>query len=84
MYVIMVAELVNSCVAGALLSRPQEASDTVPPIVGSAMLAYAESKEAVLQRLKEDLYTKEDVWDWDKVQIWPFRSAVRTGMEGMR
>lgn len=69
---------------GAILSRPQEPTDKVPPISGSAMLAYAESKDAVLKRLKEDLYTTENVWDWDKVQIWPFRSAVRTGMEGMR
>lgn len=70
--------------AGALLSRPQEPADKVPPIAGSAMLACAESKEEVLKRLKEDLYTTENVWDWDKVQIWPFRTAIRTGMEGMR
>lgn len=53
-----------------------------PPIIGSAMLAYAESKEEVLEKLKNDVYSKEEVWDWDRVQIWPFRSAIRTGLHG--
>ena len=35
------------------------------------MLAQAESKEAVLEVLKEDTYYKSGVWDWDKVQIYP-------------
>lgn len=51
-----------------------------PPIIGSVMLAHAESKEEVLRKLKEDVYTKEEVWDWDKVQIYPFRSAIRSGL----
>ncbi|KAF2461588.1 hypothetical protein BDY21DRAFT_278283 [Lineolata rhizophorae] len=48
-----------------------------PKIKGSAMLAWAESKEAVMTKLKNDVYTKNEVWDWDKVQIFPFKSAVR-------
>lgn len=42
-----------------------------PKIKGSIMLALAESKEDVLKALKEDLYFKEGVWDWNKVQIHP-------------
>lgn len=38
-----------------------------PKIKGSVMLAYAESKEEVMQALKEDVYFKENVWDEDKV-----------------
>ena len=34
---------------------------------GSVMLALAESKEEVVKALKEDVYYKSDVWDWDKV-----------------
>jgi uncharacterized protein len=45
-------------------------------MAGSAMLAYAETKEEVLEKLKADIYSKEEVWDWSKVQIWPFRSAI--------
>ena len=40
-------------------------------IKGSIMLAFAKSKEDVLGALQEDIYFKEGVWDWDKVQIHP-------------
>lgn len=40
-------------------------------------MAYAESKEEVVKVLKEDAYTENDVWDWEKVEIYPFRTAVR-------
>ncbi|KAI4122104.1 MAG: hypothetical protein LQ347_006624 [Umbilicaria vellea] len=46
-------------------------------INGSVMLALAESKEEVLQALKRDIYCTSGVWDWDKVQIHPFKTAVR-------
>ena len=42
-----------------------------PKIKGSIMLALAESKEDVLKVLQKDLYFKEGVWDWNKVQIHP-------------
>ena len=35
------------------------------------MLACADSKENVLKALHEDIYSKEGVWNWDKVQIYP-------------
>lgn len=38
------------------------------------MLAWAESKEEVLRALKEDVYSKSGVWNWDKVQIHPVRT----------
>jgi uncharacterized protein len=65
---------------GAYFSEVPKEGQNPPPIIGSAMLAYAESKEAVLEKLKQDIYTKSGVWDWDKVQIYPFRSAVRTAL----
>jgi hypothetical protein len=37
-------------------------------IEGSAMVAYASSKEEVLERLKEDIYAKSGVWDFSKVR----------------
>lgn len=42
-----------------------------PKIKGSIMLAFAESKEDVLKALQEDVYFKEGVWNWNKVQIHP-------------
>jgi hypothetical protein len=61
------------------MSKPPVEGET-PPIIGSAMLAYAETKEEVIESLKNDIYSKEGVWDWDKVQIWPFRSAIRSDL----
>ena len=45
--------------------------EATPKIKGSIMLAVAESKEEVLRALQEDVYFKESIWDWNKVQIYP-------------
>lgn len=42
-----------------------------PKIKGSLMLAFAESKDDVLEALQEDIYYKEGIWDWKNVQILP-------------
>ncbi|RKF62029.1 putative ycii-related domain protein [Erysiphe neolycopersici] len=47
-------------------------------IQGSAMIARASSREEVLKRLKEDIYAQENIWDFEKVQIYPFKCAFRT------
>ena len=38
---------------------------------GSVMLALANSREEIITALKEDIYSTSDVWDWDRVQIYP-------------
>jgi hypothetical protein len=30
--------------------------------------------------LKRDVYVTDGVWDWDKVQIIPFKSALRKAL----
>ncbi|MCJ1289759.1 hypothetical protein MMC34_001292 [Xylographa carneopallida] len=52
------------------------AASTPPPIKGSVMLARAASAEEVLAQLQEDVYAAE-VWDLDRVQIIPFKTAVK-------
>lgn len=44
-------------------------------INGSAMLAFAATAEEVLEKLKGDIYAKNNVWDFSKVQIFPFVPA---------
>jgi len=44
---------------------------------GSAMIAVAESEEAVIEQLKKDVYAENDVWDFSKIQIYPFKGAFR-------
>jgi len=59
---------------GAMLES--HAASTPPPIKGSVMLAMASSAEEVLAQLREDVYAAE-VWDLEKVQIIPFKTAVK-------
>lgn len=68
---------------GAMLTHVPTPEDKTIQAAGSAMVAFAASKEEVMQRLKDDVYTSGNVWDWDKVQIWPFRTAIRKGVDGV-
>ena len=65
---------------GAMLEHVPAEDENPPPIIGSTLLAYAETKEEVVEALKKDVYSTSGVWDWSKVQIWPFRSAVRSDL----
>jgi hypothetical protein len=59
-----------------MLESPLQEGEA-PNMKGSAMLCGAKTKEEVLERLKNDVYVQGEVWDWSKVQIIPFRSALR-------
>ncbi len=48
---------------------------------GSSFVALAESKEAVLDQLKDDVYVTSGVWDLEKAQVFPFLCAFRTAKE---
>ena len=66
---------------GAMLEEPIKEGDAGPPkMKGSAMLIGAKTKEEVLERLKKDVYVKGEVWDFEKVQIIPFKSALRKAL----
>jgi hypothetical protein len=47
---------------------------------GSAMLIGAKTREEVVERLKKDVYVEHGVWDLSKVEIIPFRSALRKAL----
>jgi hypothetical protein len=51
---------------GALLEEVPKEGGTLK-IEGSAMVAYASSKEEVLEQLKSDIYAESGVWDFSKV-----------------
>ena len=66
---------------GAMLEEPIQAGSTAPPkMKGSAMLIGARTREEVVERLKRDVYVSGGVWDWEKVQIIPFKSALRKAL----
>lgn len=58
----------------------QPAVDATPDMKGSVMIFKAETEEEVRSLVENDDYTKGDVWDVEKIQIIPFRSAFRTAM----
>ncbi|KAF2399155.1 hypothetical protein EJ06DRAFT_531477 [Trichodelitschia bisporula] len=66
---------------GATLSGLAEEGKT-PPITGSVMLAHAASEEEVWAAIKRDIYVEEDVWDLEKVQVIPFKTAIRSALQG--
>lgn len=56
---------------GATLHSPPK--DGKLNISGSAIIARANSVEEVLEVLKQDIYYRSGVWDFDKIQIHPVR-----------
>ncbi|PWW78908.1 hypothetical protein C7212DRAFT_166732 [Tuber magnatum] len=60
---------------GVFLNEPAEEGKT-PAFKGSVIVATGASKEDVLEVLKQDVYSKNNVWDWEKAEIYPFKTAV--------
>lgn len=44
---------------------------------GSTLMVVAESKQAVIDLVKDDVYVKSGVWDLEKAMIWPAKIAFR-------
>ncbi|KAI9664093.1 MAG: hypothetical protein M1821_007584 [Bathelium mastoideum] len=61
---------------GGAYFHPQEEAGAPLQIRGSMLIACAESKEEVVEVLKRDVFTTSGVWDWNKVEIYPFRTAL--------
>ena len=49
-------------------------------MLGSVILAWAAAPEDVVNELKKDVFTKYGVWNWEKAQIFPFRSTIRKAL----
>ncbi|RAL16476.1 uncharacterized protein BO97DRAFT_420777 [Aspergillus homomorphus CBS 101889] len=64
---------------GAMLDQHPNPGDAVS-FKGSVLMFVAESKEEVEELVKNDIYSKSDVWDLEKAQIIPFKSAARVAL----
>ncbi|EOO01908.1 putative dimeric alpha-beta barrel protein [Phaeoacremonium minimum UCRPA7] len=64
---------------GGAILEDMPADDEVSSMkfAGSTLIIVAESKEAALATIKDDVYVKHGVWDMDKVMIWPAKIAFR-------
>jgi hypothetical protein len=64
-----------------MLEEPIKEGDSgAPKMKGSAMLIGAKTREEVIERLKKDVYVQEGVWDVEKAEIIPFKSALRKAL----
>ncbi|KAJ6000767.1 hypothetical protein N7481_001176 [Penicillium waksmanii] len=70
----------NPIYLGAMLNAHPAEGET-PSFKGSMMLALAENEEEVRKILENDIYVRSGVWDMEKAQIIPFKSAVRQQFE---
>ncbi|KAK6347656.1 hypothetical protein TWF718_005495 [Orbilia javanica] len=64
---------------GVMLHEHIKEGET-PKFKGSIMLMSVETKEEVLEIIKSDKYVENDVWDLDKVEIIPFKTALRKAL----
>jgi len=62
---------------GASLEEPVKEGEG-PKMNGSVMIALADTKDEVLEKIRKDVYYTSGVWDGSKIQIFPFKSAIRT------
>ncbi|KAL4874721.1 hypothetical protein BJY04DRAFT_224704 [Aspergillus karnatakaensis] len=58
----------RACEKGAVEDRP---------FIGSVMVVNDTGADAIREKLKEDVYTREEIWDWDNAEILPFRTLQR-------
>lgn len=68
----------TDCFLGAVLEdMPPDDEVSSMKFSGSTLMVVAESKQAVIDLIKDDVYVKSGVWDLEKAQIWPAKIAFR-------
>lgn len=61
---------------GGAMLEAHVADGQVPSFKGSVLLVRADSAEECRTILDQDVYVKADVWDMEKAQIIPFKTAL--------
>lgn len=68
--IVLYSSLVITKIIGALLRKVANDEEQLD-IEGSVMIAIAESREEVLEALRDDIYFRSGVWDLAKAQVVP-------------
>lgn len=63
--------------AASILSKPTEDGDNKDMIKAIATVV-AKTEEEARNILVDDVYTREGIWDSDKIQVYPLRTGIRT------
>ncbi|KAL4889051.1 YCII-related domain protein [Aspergillus ambiguus] len=70
----------GTVVVGGAMFDEHPAEGETPSFKGSMLMVVAESKEAAMELIRNDIYSKSGVWDLENCQIIPFKSAARVGL----
>ncbi|ROV90596.1 hypothetical protein VSDG_07416 [Cytospora chrysosperma] len=63
---------------GAVLEEmPADDEVSSMKFAGSTLMVVAESRQAVIDMIKDDVYVRSGVWDLEKAMIWPAKIAFR-------
>ncbi|EPS35686.1 hypothetical protein H072_10839 [Dactylellina haptotyla CBS 200.50] len=65
---------------GGIMLHEHIKEGETPKFKGSIMLFKLETKEEVLEIIKSDKYIENNVWDLEKMEIYPFRTALRKAL----
>ncbi|KAF3934674.1 hypothetical protein ABW20_dc0104386 [Dactylellina cionopaga] len=65
---------------GGIMLHEHLKEGEIPKFKGSIMMLKVETKEEVLEIIKGDKYVENNVWDLDKIEIYPFRTALRKAL----
>ncbi|KAK6518879.1 hypothetical protein TWF281_003570 [Arthrobotrys megalospora] len=65
---------------GGIMLHEHIKEGETPKFKGSIMLFSVETKEEVLEIIKGDKYVENDVWDLEKMEILPFKTALRKAL----
>ncbi|GJC77393.1 aspercryptin biosynthesis cluster protein B [Colletotrichum liriopes] len=66
-------------VGGAMFTEHPTEGKT-PSFTGSALIYTVKDAEEAWELIRNDIYAKSDVWDLEKAQVIPFKSAVRESL----
>ncbi|KAK1708864.1 hypothetical protein BDP67DRAFT_492611 [Colletotrichum lupini] len=67
-------------VGGAMFEKEHPVEGQTPGFKGSVMIYTVKDAEEAWELIRGDVYAKNDVWDLEKAQVIPFKSAIRESL----
>ncbi|GKT43515.1 aspercryptin biosynthesis cluster protein B [Colletotrichum spaethianum] len=74
-----VRSLMRMVITGAMFEEHPTEGKT-PSFKGSVIIYTVKDAEEAWELIRNDIYAKSDVWDLEKAQVIPFKSAVRESL----
>ncbi|KAK6206864.1 hypothetical protein QIS74_13352 [Colletotrichum tabaci] len=67
-------------VVGGAMFEEHPAEGTTPSFKGSVIIYTVQNAEEAWELIRNDIYAQKGVWDLEKAQVIPFKSAVRESL----